>query len=313
MSNLHLAWSGSYEDLKKLVGEEVKLNGTWQQPGRYKKVFTDNETSISWLKDKKTLTFEGKESKQFKRMFCSVLLGEYIDSNSNQARVSMEAVTDNSNDKICSCLCPNYSDEIKNLHSGQLIHGEAIQSLGESVSKINEVLLDLKDSVYKTSKYKNVENIPESTVNACRIDDADQRAIMNNLPLTSDNCGTAIDDERVNSNNGTSAWTRFQTIQTMNNQPTATDNDSVILIDLEESDENTSMNNLPSAIDNDKQNNTGPTSHTDEPVVQDSLISFDHLLREKAALNANLYRQKRNQVLNQLNSYMIKEKRLTRH
>ncbi len=69
-----------------------------------------------------------------------------------------------------------------------------------------------------------------------------------------------IDDERVsdkNSNNGTSAWTRSQTIRTMNNQPTATDNDSVVLIDLEESNENNSTNNLPSAIDNDKQNNTG--------------------------------------------------------
>ena len=61
MSDLRLAWTGSYEDLKKLVGEELKLNGTWQQPGGYKKVFTYSETSISWLKDKKTLTFEGKE------------------------------------------------------------------------------------------------------------------------------------------------------------------------------------------------------------------------------------------------------------
>ena len=70
-----------------------------------------------------------------------------------------------------------------------------------------------------------------------------------------------IDDERVsdkNSNNGTSAWTRFQTIQSMNNQEAATDNDSVVLIDLEESDESTNMNNLPSGIDN-KQNNTGGT------------------------------------------------------
>ena len=38
MSNLRLAWTGSYEDLKNLVGEELKLNGTWQQPGGYKKV-----------------------------------------------------------------------------------------------------------------------------------------------------------------------------------------------------------------------------------------------------------------------------------
>ncbi len=316
MSNLRLAWTGSYEDLKNLVGEELKLNGTWQQPGGYKKVFTYNETSISWLKDKKTLTFEGKDSKQFKRMFCSALLGEYIVLNSNQAGVSVEAVTDNSNDKIRSCLCPNYSDEIKDLHSGQLVHGEAIQSLGESVSKINEVLFELKDLVYKTSKYKNIENIPESTVNACRVDDADQRIFMNKLLSTSGNNSIVIDDERVsdkNSNKGTSAWTRFQTIQSMNNQETATDNDSVVLIDLEDPDGSTDMNNLPSGIDN-KQNNTGgtvandsfinhsnpnkPINYADEPVVQDSLTSFDHLLKEKAGLNANMYRRKRNQVHN---------------
>ena len=302
--------------MKNLVGEKLKLNGTWQQSGEYKKVFTYNETSISWLKDKKTLTFEGKDSKQFKRMFCSVLLGEYIVLNSNQVGVSVEAVTDNSNDKIWSCLCQNYSDEIKDLHSGQLVHGEAIQSLGESVSKINEVLFELKYLVYKTSKYKNVENIPESTVNAGRVDDADQRIFMNKLLSTSDNNSIVIDDERVsdkNSNNGTSACTRFQTIQSMNNQETATDNDSVVLIDLEDPDESTNMNNLPSGIDN-KQNNTGgtvandsfikhsnpnkPINYADEPVVQDSLTSFDHLLKEKAGLNTNMYCRKRNQVHN---------------
>ena len=259
------------------------------------------------------MTFEGKESKQLKQMLCYVLLGEDIVLNSNQAGVSVESVTDNSKDKMCSCLCLDHSDEIKNLHLGQLVHGEAIQSLSESISKVNEVLLKLKNSVYKTLKYKNVENIPEPIVSACRVDDVDQRIIMNNLLSISDNNSIVIDDERVsdkNSNNGTSACTRSQTIQTMNNQPTVTDNDSVVLIDLEEPNEkNTSTNNLPSAIDNDKQNNTGTAvndsfmkykqiSHADEPVVQGSLTSFDHLLKEKAALNANSYRHKRNQVYN---------------
>ena len=117
------------------------MNGTWQQSGGCKKVFTYNETSISWLKDKKILTFEGKASKQFKRMLCCVLLREDIVLNSNQAGVSVEAVTDNSKDKTCSCLCPDHSVEIKDMHLGQLVHDEAIQSLGESISKVNEVLL----------------------------------------------------------------------------------------------------------------------------------------------------------------------------
>ena len=38
------------------------------------------------------------------------------------------------------------------------------------------------------------------------------------------------------------------TIDNMNDQPTNTDNDSVVLIDIEESEVNTKMNNLPSAI-----------------------------------------------------------------
>jgi hypothetical protein len=67
------------------------------------------------------------------------------------------------------------------------------------------------------------------------------------------------------------------------------------------------MNNLPSATDKEKQYNTrGPVvndslmkyRNPNKPVVQDSLTSFDHLLKEKAALNANMHRHKRNQVQN---------------
>ncbi len=73
-----------YEDLKKLVGEELKPNGTWQQPGGYKKVFIYNETSISWSKDKKTLISRGKsQSNLIKRMLCCVLLREDIVLNFN--------------------------------------------------------------------------------------------------------------------------------------------------------------------------------------------------------------------------------------
>ncbi|CAB4026744.1 Hypothetical predicted protein, partial [Paramuricea clavata] len=98
-------------------------------------------------------------------------------------------------------------------------------------------------------------------------------------------------------------------IDNMNNQPTITDNDSVVLIDIEESEVNvnTNMNNLPSATDNEKRYNTrGPVvndsltkyRNPNKPVVQDSLTSFDHLLKEKAALNANMHRHKRNQMQN---------------
>ncbi len=154
MSDLRLAWTGSYEDLKKLVGEELKLNGTWQQPGGYKKVFTYSETSISWLKDKKTLTFEGKESKQLKQMLCYVLLGEDIVLNSNQAGVSVESVTDNSKDKMCSCLCLDHSDEIKNLHLGQLVH-----SVNRSL-KLTKFCSSLKIQFIKPQSIKTLKIFP---------------------------------------------------------------------------------------------------------------------------------------------------------
>ena len=63
MANLSLAWNGDYNSLKSLVKDALKLDGIWEQPGGYKKVFTSTDfTFISWLKDKKILTIVGKNS-----------------------------------------------------------------------------------------------------------------------------------------------------------------------------------------------------------------------------------------------------------
>ena len=63
MANLSLAWNGDYNSLKSLVKDALKLDGMWEQPGGYKKVFTSTDfNSISWLKDKKILTIVGKNS-----------------------------------------------------------------------------------------------------------------------------------------------------------------------------------------------------------------------------------------------------------
>ena len=74
MCSLRLAWTGEYDGLKRLVSEVLKLDGIWEQPGGYKKIFTtsDELTSISWLKDKKTLTFEPIRGKGFKTIKTNV-------------------------------------------------------------------------------------------------------------------------------------------------------------------------------------------------------------------------------------------------
>lgn len=45
--NLSLGWTGDYESLKELLYNDLKLIGTWDQPGSEKKVFkTDTSQSL---------------------------------------------------------------------------------------------------------------------------------------------------------------------------------------------------------------------------------------------------------------------------
>ena len=239
MCSLRLAWTGEYDGLKRLVSEELKLDGIWEQPGGYKKIFTtsDELTSISWLKDKKTLTFEGKDSKQLKRMLCSVLIGENIVLDSRQA--------DKSDKRKCSSQCPDYSLDIESLHSGQMVHGEAIQSLGESISNVNEVLSELKDFVYKNSKLNIETNIVDS-ICAGIVGEADQHIITDNLLITRDNINDTfgIADERV-------PEADQHTIT--HNLPATTVNNTIVIADecVSGAHQHNIIYNLPSTIDND--------------------------------------------------------------
>jgi hypothetical protein len=56
------AWTGEYEALKKLLSEDLKLTGIWEQPGGDKKVFRTNDTSILWRKSKSLLHLEGTDA-----------------------------------------------------------------------------------------------------------------------------------------------------------------------------------------------------------------------------------------------------------
>ena len=59
-------------------------------------------------------------------------------------------------------MCPPPPNYRSSAAPGQIIHGQAIQTLGESISKVNEVLSKLKDLVHQnlTSKIEqsNVEH-----------------------------------------------------------------------------------------------------------------------------------------------------------
>ena len=199
MANLSLAWTGDYNSLKSLVKDELKLDGIWEQPGGYKKVFTSSDfTSISWLKDKKILTIVGKDSEELKQKLFSMLIWEDTAAlNSEQAGVNMREP--NHHCQVThESQCPDYSLDIESLHSGQLTHGQAIQTLGESINNVNEMLSELKDLVHQNIKPKIVESNVESvrvTTDEC-IAEANMHIIRRNSPTRVNNCTIIIDDDR---------------------------------------------------------------------------------------------------------------------
>ena len=52
---LCFAWAGDFECLKQFVGENLKLEGSWTQPGGDKKMFTSDNSTIIWRKNKNLL------------------------------------------------------------------------------------------------------------------------------------------------------------------------------------------------------------------------------------------------------------------
>ena len=135
---LCLAWTGDYESLKQFVMESLKLDGIWSQPGGDKKVFNAEDCLISWRKNNKLLFIEGKREIQVKKEVCECLFGETTEV------------------RVHSSDSPDISAVIEDLRVGQLVNGEAIQALSQSIIHINAVL-----SQVQVSKDKSVEFLNE--------------------------------------------------------------------------------------------------------------------------------------------------------
>ena len=59
---LSFAWTGGFGLLKQFVSENLKLDGTWSQPGGGKKLFTFENSTIIWRKNKNLLSFDGEKA-----------------------------------------------------------------------------------------------------------------------------------------------------------------------------------------------------------------------------------------------------------
>ena len=73
MKNLKLSWAGDFESLKRVVSDYIKFDGRWTSPGGEKKVCSNQDTSITWWKNKKFLLVEGNQAKRIIKLFIVIL------------------------------------------------------------------------------------------------------------------------------------------------------------------------------------------------------------------------------------------------
>ncbi len=181
--NLCLAWSGDFESLKLFLKEDLKFNGTWMQPGGDKKLFSSENLTISWRRDKSILSFEGEKVDGLKKDLCDMLLerGEYnnnsdINSNHNYSGKDFDIYNEIS------------------LKTDQSINREMVQSLSNSISHFAEVISNLQefqDSVYKKSKdFVDISNSPKGKVAEYQVNNLND--LHMNTPLES--LGSTIED-----------------------------------------------------------------------------------------------------------------------
>ena len=140
--NLCFAWSGDFESLKLLLKEDLKLDGTWSHPGGDKKLFSAENITISWRRNKSILLLEGENAGSLMKNLCDMMLerGKY-NNNSNI----------NSKPGFSGKDFDTYN-EIESLKTGQSINRELVQTLSNSISHMAEVISNLQESVYNKSK-----------------------------------------------------------------------------------------------------------------------------------------------------------------
>ena len=69
-NKLSLAGTGDYESLKQFVHETCKLDGSWDQPGGDRKLFTVGDSKILWKKKKSLLSFDGPRANVLREELC---------------------------------------------------------------------------------------------------------------------------------------------------------------------------------------------------------------------------------------------------
>lgn len=145
MAELQLSWMGDFDLLKQFVSENLELSGEWISPGGDKKTLSDGCTSISWRKNKKVLSIDGKEKNKLKRKLCSVICGEDFEENEG---ISLQEATTTNDNSPSDYTSNELSTEVEGIKLDVTIVEQTIKFNTHSIRKVESDLVRI-DSDYE--------------------------------------------------------------------------------------------------------------------------------------------------------------------
>ena len=94
--NKKIHWLGNLDELKALIFELFGSSGKWSSPGGYAKSFRNENISVTWYTNKRTLSFHGVLGNSFKELILDLLKNEL----STLAAISTDVDTSNRSDEV---------------------------------------------------------------------------------------------------------------------------------------------------------------------------------------------------------------------
>ena len=166
MKNLKLSWAGDLESLKRVVSDYIKFDGRWTSPGGEKKVCSNQDTSITWWKNKKFLLVEGNQAKRIIELFIVILTNNASFRPSDQpGNINIDLPN---SDKInlvssCSCKCNNLAVDIEGIKLDNVVLESRMEhktnTNTEIINNVQQELLKLQSKCdMLADRVGNIEN-----------------------------------------------------------------------------------------------------------------------------------------------------------
>ena len=160
LDNLSIAWSGDFDSLKKFTSDELNLDGNWEHPGGNKKIFTSDNTSITWRRSKSVLNIESVDAGKITYLLCAKLC-KNLDSTHEIPSINYSNSScqiDSAISKSCYCKCTDVCTSIHELMPGQDTNSEAIQAIADSIIHITKTMTQFREDIHKSGENNRAKN-----------------------------------------------------------------------------------------------------------------------------------------------------------